>query len=110
MIAVQGDFKNLFLIKDKQIKVKGGINHFGITVKRKGDKIPWELRKNFENVTVYIKCTGKDRLVKMSRAGIIRHFTIANDDNKRGSLFCISELGARAIKRCLDMEFLSYDT
>ena len=40
LITVQGDFKNLFLIKDKQIKVKGGINHFGITVKRKGDKIP----------------------------------------------------------------------
>ena len=58
LITVQGDFKNLFLIKDKQIKVKGGINHFGITVKRKGDKIPWELRKNFENATVYIKCTG----------------------------------------------------
>lgn len=52
----------------------------------------------------------KERLVKLSRAGIIRHFTIANDDNKRGSLFCTSELGARAIKRRLDMDFLSYDT
>ena len=58
MITVQGDFKNLFLIKDKQIKVNGGINYFGITVKRKDDKIPWELKKSFENVMVYIKSSG----------------------------------------------------
>ena len=58
MITVQGDFKNLFLIKDKQIKVNGGINYWGITVKRKSDKIPWELKKSFENVMVYIKSSG----------------------------------------------------
>ena len=58
MITVQGDFKNLFLIKDKQIKVNGGINYFGITVKRKDDKIPWELKKSFENVMDYIKSSG----------------------------------------------------
>lgn len=58
MITVQRDFKNLFLIKDKQIKVNGGINYWCITVKRKCDKIPWELKKSFENVMVYIKSSG----------------------------------------------------
>ncbi len=72
LITVQGDFKNLFLIKDKQIKVKGGINHFGITVKRKGDKIPWELRKSYENVTVYIKCTGSYVNIRRRRKNIYK--------------------------------------
>lgn len=72
LITVQGDFKNLFLIKDKQIKVKGGMNHFGITVKRKGDKIPWELRKSYENVTVYIKCTGSYVNIRRRRKNIYK--------------------------------------
>lgn len=58
LITVQGDYKNLFLIKGKQIKVNGRINYWGITVKRKSDKIPWELKKSFENVMVYIKSSG----------------------------------------------------
>lgn len=76
------------------------------------DVLRWLKEKYPEKVipSTITLATLKDRLVKMSRAGIIRHFTIANDDNKRGSLFCTSELGARAIKRRLDMDFLSYDT
>ena len=76
------------------------------------DVLRWLKEKYPEKVipSTITLATLKNRLVKMSRAGIIRHFTIANDDNKRGSLFCTSELGARAIKRRLDMDFLSYDT
>lgn len=63
-ITVQGDFANLFLFKDKQIKIKGGINHFGVKIKRKGNKIPWEIKKNFDNVNCYIKGTGSYKNIR----------------------------------------------
>lgn len=54
--------------------------------------------------------TLKARLEKLARAGVVRCFSIVNGDTRRGVFYSISELGARAVRRRLDIEFLSYDT
>lgn len=52
----------------------------------------------------------RSRLDKLSKAGVIRSFNIISNDKKKGLFYGVSELGAKAIRRRLDVNFLSYDT
>lgn len=53
----------------------------------------------------------RTRLEKLARAGVIRCFSIVREgEGKKGYFYGISELGAKAVRRRLDIAFLSYDT
>lgn len=71
-ITVSEDINNIFMFNDKQIKIRGGLNHFGIAIKRKGNEIPWEINKNLGNVNCHIKCTGSYKGIRQRKRTIER--------------------------------------
>lgn len=51
----------------------------------------------------------KDRLENLAQCGIVRSFSIVSAGTKRGTFYSVSELGAAAIKRVLDLNTMPFD-
>lgn len=51
----------------------------------------------------------KSRLSALANAGIVRVFSIKSVKEKKGNFYSISDVGARAVKRRLDIDALAYD-